>query len=86
MQLIKKNNELESIYEKIRIQDSALYKGHSEYCKWLHEIRMYKFKLNNLKQEHTILIGSYKTVEVLRQEVHNLSREVMKEKTKVGTS
>jgi len=83
MQLIKNNNELAIVYNKIRIQESTIYKGRIDYCNHLNEIRDLKLKLNNLKQEHTYLLGTCKNIEVLRHEVHNLRQELMQEKTKV---
>lgn len=84
LQLIKKNDELAIVYDKIRVQESALAKGYIEYRNRLHELRALKLKLNDLKREHTLLTGSCKNIEVLRREVHNLSRELMQERTKVS--
>lgn len=83
VQLIKKNDELAMVYDKIRVQESAINKGRVEYCSRLNELRALKLKLNDLKREHTVLTGSCKNIEILRREVHNLSRELMQERTKV---
>ncbi|KAH8963965.1 hypothetical protein BDL97_04G038800 [Sphagnum fallax] len=82
-QLTKKNDELVVIYDKIRLQESTLAKGHVEYRKRLNELRLLKLKLNDLKREHTLLTGSCKNMAILKREVHNLSRELIQERTKV---
>ncbi|XP_024384770.1 uncharacterized protein [Physcomitrium patens] len=82
-QLIHKNNELMEVYNKIRIQESSIHKGHIDYCNRLSELRQYKFKLHNLKREYTMLTGSCKNIVILRKEVHNLSQQLVQEKTKV---
>lgn len=83
-QLIRRNEELALLYEKIRIQQSTLSKGQIQYRDRLNELRILKIKMTDLKREQCILSGSLKNLEVLKKEVHNLSRELLQERTKVS--
>ncbi len=76
--MTKKNDELVVIYDKIRLQESTLAKGHVEYRKRLNELRLLKLKLNDLKREHTLLTGSCKNMAILKR------RELIQERTKVN--
>lgn len=82
-QLIRRNDELALLYEKIKIQQSALSKGQSQYRDRLNEIRVLKIKLSDLNRELSILKRSVADVNVLKREVHNLGRQLLQECTKV---
>ncbi|GMH32197.1 hypothetical protein BSKO_00031 [Bryopsis sp. KO-2023] len=82
-QLIRRNDELALLYEKIKIQQSTLAKGQIQYRDRLNEIRVLKIKLNDLKRELHILKCSVANIDVLKREVHHLSRELLQERTKV---
>eukprot|EP00798_Chlamydomonas_sp_ICE-L_P006525 gene6525-3166_t len=82
-QLIRRNDELALLYEKIKIQQSTLSKGQIQYRDRLNEIRVLKIKLNDLKRELHILKSSVANIDVLKREVHQLGRELLQERTKV---
>mmetsp|Transcript_12291 Transcript_12291/g.30037 ORF Transcript_12291/g.30037 Transcript_12291/m.30037 type:complete len:870 (-) Transcript_12291:348-2957(-) len=82
-QLIRRNDELALLYEKIKIQQSTLSKGQIQYRDRLNEIRVLKIKLNDLKRELHILKSSVANIDVLKREVHQLGRELLSERTKV---
>ncbi|KAJ7531789.1 hypothetical protein O6H91_14G058500 [Diphasiastrum complanatum] len=82
-QLVRRNEELALLYEKIRIQQSTLNKGQVQYRYRLNELRILKIKLTDLKREHSIVKGSVQNLHVLKREVHNLGRELLQERTKV---
>lgn len=82
-QLIRRNDELALLYEKIKIQQSTLNKGQIQYRDRLNEIRVLKIKLNDLKRELSILKNSVSNIDVLKREVHHLGRELLQERTKV---
>ena len=82
-QLIRRNDELALLYEKIKIQQSTLTKGQVAYTNRLNEIRVLKVKVNDLKRELQYLKKSVQNVEVLKREVHHLGRELLQERTKV---
>lgn len=68
-QLIRRNDELALLYEKIKIQQSTLNKGQIQYRDRLNEIRVLKIKLNDLKRELAILKNSVSNIDVLKREV-----------------
>ena len=82
-QLIRRNDELALLYEKIKIQQSTLAKGQTQYRDRVKEARLVKIKLNDLKRELHILKNSVANIDVLKREVHHLGRELLQERTKV---
>jgi chromosome segregation ATPase len=82
-QLIRRNDELALLYEKIKIQQSTLAKGEVQYRERLEDIRLLKIKINDLKRALQILRQQTGNVDVLRREVHQLQRELLSERTKV---
>lgn len=50
-QLIRRNDELALLYEKIKILQSTLGKGEVQYSERLEDIRLLKFKIGDLKSD-----------------------------------
>mmetsp|Transcript_9497 Transcript_9497/g.15525 ORF Transcript_9497/g.15525 Transcript_9497/m.15525 type:complete len:886 (+) Transcript_9497:227-2884(+) len=82
-QLIRRNDELALLYEKIKIQQSTLNKGEIQYRDRLEDIRLLKLKINDLKRELQILRSSVSNINILRNEVYHLQRDLLQERTKV---
>eukprot|EP01006_Ploeotia_vitrea_P054260 TRINITY_DN67868_c2_g2_i1.p1 TRINITY_DN67868_c2_g2~~TRINITY_DN67868_c2_g2_i1.p1 ORF type:complete len:887 (+),score=163.54 TRINITY_DN67868_c2_g2_i1:147-2807(+) len=82
-QLIRRNDELALLYEKIRIQQSTLNKGEIQYRDRLVDIRMLKLKINELKRNLHITQSQVKSVEDLKKQTTSLSRQLNQERTKV---
>eukprot|EP00210_Caulerpa_lentillifera_P001811 g1741.t1 len=82
-QLIRRNDELALLYEKLKIQQTALSKGQIQYTNRCNEIRLLKIKLNDLQREQLMLKNSIANIDVLKKEVHHLSHELLHERTKV---
>uniref|UniRef100_A0A7S0DU84 Cilia- and flagella-associated protein 58 central coiled coil domain-containing protein n=1 Tax=Amorphochlora amoebiformis TaxID=1561963 RepID=A0A7S0DU84_9EUKA len=82
-QLIRRNDELALLYEKIRIQQSTLSKGEVQYRQRLKDIQMMKLQLTNVKREISIRNQEVENTEALKNELYNLQRELLQEKTKV---
>lgn len=82
-QLIRRNDELSLLYEKIKIQQSILNKGQTQYRDRVNELRILKIKLGDMKRELGVLKSSVGNVDVLKREVHHLGRELLQERTKV---
>uniref|UniRef100_A0A6U0N663 Cilia- and flagella-associated protein 58 central coiled coil domain-containing protein n=1 Tax=Micromonas pusilla TaxID=38833 RepID=A0A6U0N663_MICPS len=81
-QLIRRNDELALLYEKIKIQGSILAKGQIQYQDRLNELRVLKIKLGDLKRELGVLKHSVGSIAVLKREVHRLGKELLQERTK----
>merc|ERR1712025_540433 len=81
-QLIRRNDELALLYEKIKIQQSTLNKGEIQYRQRLEDIRILKLEIKKLRREKTILTKSVASVEDLRREVYYTQRELLRERTR----
>ena len=82
-QLVRRNDELALLYEKIKIQQSILNKGQLQYRDRLDELRVLKVKLGDGARELGVLKSSFGNIDVLKREVHHLGRELLQERTKV---
>ena len=82
-QLIRRNEELSLLYERIRIQKSTLQKGEQQYSSRVKEINALKRHIKDLAGEMGGLKGSVSNLETLRNEVYQLQRELLQERTKV---
>ena len=71
-QLIRRNDELALLYEKIKILQSTLAKGEVQYQERLEDIRLLKFKIADLKSELRIVKSQAAQIGDLRKEVYNL--------------
>ena len=55
MQLVRRNDELALVYEKIRIQQATLSKGELQYGNRLEDIRLLRTEIKKLRREKAIL-------------------------------
>ncbi|XP_063818726.1 cilia- and flagella-associated protein 58 isoform X2 [Pseudophryne corroboree] len=81
-QLVRRNDELALLYEKIKIHQSILNKGESQYKQRVDDIRLLKLEIKKLRREKGILTKTVSNVEDLRREVYHTQRELMKERTR----
>lgn len=65
-QLVRRNDELALLYEKIKIQQSVLNKGEIQYNQRLEDIRLLKLEIKKLRREKAILQKSVANIEDLR--------------------
>ncbi len=82
-QLIRRNDELALLYEKIKIQQNTLNKGEVQYRERLEDVRVLKLKIGELKREAHVLRNQVTNVDVMRKEVYRLQKELLEERTKV---
>ncbi|KAM9324573.1 cilia- and flagella-associated protein 58 [Gastrophryne carolinensis] len=81
-QLVRRNDELALLYEKIKIQQSILNKGESQYKQRLEDIRLLKLEIKKLRREKGILTKTVANVDELRRELYHMQRELLKERTR----
>ncbi|XP_025973223.2 cilia- and flagella-associated protein 58 [Dromaius novaehollandiae] len=81
-QLVRRNDELALLYEKIKIQQSILNKGETQYRQRMEDIRLLKLEIKKLRREKGILGRSVANVEELRQEVFHMQKELLRERTR----
>uniref|UniRef100_A0A1B8XS86 Cilia- and flagella-associated protein 58 central coiled coil domain-containing protein n=1 Tax=Xenopus tropicalis TaxID=8364 RepID=A0A1B8XS86_XENTR len=65
-QLVRRNDELALLYEKIKIQQSILNKGEIQYKQRVEDIRLLKLEIKKLRREKGILTKTVANVEELR--------------------
>lgn len=82
-QLIRRNDELALLYEKIKIQQSTLAKGEVQYRQRLEDIALLKVKINDERRQLYILKRQVKNIDALKAEMIALEKELMEERTKV---
>ncbi|KAK2909198.1 hypothetical protein Q8A67_005035 [Cirrhinus molitorella] len=82
MQLMKRNEALALLYEKIKLQQSIMNKGDIQYNERLEDIRLLKLEIKKQRREKSILNKTVSNVEDLRQEVFHMQRELLKERTR----
>jgi len=82
-QLIRRNDELALLYEKVRIQQSTLAKGEIQYRERIADIRALKLEINNTRRQLAIRQHEVTNIEALKNEVYHVQRELLQERTKV---
>merc|ERR1719181_2232143 len=82
-QLIRRNDELALLYEKLKIQMSTLRTGESQYAQRLQDVRVLRLKIKDLQRELGISHNSGQQVDDMKRELINAQRELLQEKTKV---
>lgn len=81
-QLVRRNDELALLYEKIKIQQSTLNKGEIQYSQRLEDVRVLKLEIRKLRREKGVLQKSVANVDDLRREVYHIQRELLRERTR----
>merc|ERR1719343_1657206 len=82
-QLIRRNDELALLYEKIKIQQRTLQNGEGQYKQRLEESRAMGIQSASLKRELHIAKQQVTNIVDLKKEVFQLQRELLQERTKV---
>lgn len=82
-QLIRRNDELALLYEKLKIMNTQLKKGEIHYLQRIDEIKLLKLKLRDLQREYALTKGCNYIIDDLKKELLLLQRELLQEKTKV---
>lgn len=82
-QLIRRNDELALLYEKIKILMSTLAKGELQYQQRIEDIRLLKFKVADHKAELKIVRNEASQIPDLRKEIYNLQALLLDERLQV---
>jgi|Transcript_66473 chromosome segregation ATPase len=82
-QLIRRNDELALLYEKIKIQQRTLQGGEIAYKQRLEESRALAIRTAALKRELLIAGRKVSDIDEIKREVFQLQRELLRERTKV---
>lgn len=79
-QLIRRNDELALLYEKIKILQSTLSKGEVQYQERLEDIRLLKFKIGDLTCELQIVKAQASQIDELKKEAFSLHQQLLDER------
>jgi len=82
-QLIRRNDELALLYEKIKIQQASISQGEIGYRDRVEDLRVLKLRANALRRELHIQRAESTDLDLLRSEVYSLQRELLQDRTKV---
>lgn len=81
-QLIRRNEELALLYEKIKIQQSTLQKGEIQYQERVTEVNRLKAEIRKAKNDVFAAKAQVTNVESLKREIHHLHKTLLREETK----
>ncbi|CAF4219081.1 unnamed protein product, partial [Rotaria sp. Silwood2] len=81
-QLVRRNDELALLYEKLKIQQSTLNKGELQYKARLEDLRILKLELKKLRHEKGTLQDKVSNTDDLKREVFHVQRELLRERTR----
>ena len=82
-QLIRRNDELALLYEKLKIMHSTLRKGEEQYRERVQDIRILKLKIKDYRREVQVYKHGRNNTNELQREVYHLQRELLQAQTQV---
>merc|ERR1719195_891583 len=81
-QLIRRNEELALLYEKIKIQQSTLHKGEIQYQERIAEVNKLRADIRKAKVDVAAAKTQVTNVDSLKREIHYLNKTLLREETK----
>nr|XP_023014333.1 cilia- and flagella-associated protein 58-like [Leptinotarsa decemlineata] len=81
-QLVRRNDEIVLLNEKIKILQATLARGETHYDQRLGDIRLLKLEVKRLRQEKNLISRSMSNMVDLRQEIFHLERDLTKSRLK----
>ena len=84
-QVIRRNDELTLLSEKLRILESIMEKGEGAYKARLDDIRVLKLELQRLNREKGIMARNASTMDEMRAEIYRLNKDLLNEKNHCRT-
>ncbi|CAF3539925.1 unnamed protein product [Rotaria sp. Silwood1] len=81
-QLVRRNDELALLYEKLKIQQSVLNSGELQYKTCLEDIRILKLELKKVRHEKSNLLDKLSNTDELKRELFHCQRELIRERTR----
>ncbi|XP_068625385.1 cilia- and flagella-associated protein 58-like [Battus philenor] len=82
-QLVRRNDEISLLYEKIRILEITLHRGERQYEQRVEDIRLLRLEIIRLRKEKNLLSKGIENMTDLRLEVFNLERELGRSRLRV---
>ncbi|CAG9771320.1 unnamed protein product [Ceutorhynchus assimilis] len=75
-QLVRRNDEIALLHEKIKILRSTLSRGETQYDQRLQDIKLLKIVIKRMRQEKMLIAKSMNNMVDLRQEIFHLERDL----------
>ena len=82
LQLVRRNDELANLYEKIRVQKSVLDKGEAQFNKLLEDLKRVRAEISDSRREKAMLQANAAKMEELRREVIKARKELSREQVR----
>lgn len=82
-QLITRNAELSTVYEKIRVNWSELQRGETRYAEAVAEVKFLKEQIQKTTLERDKAAQELAAIKELKQTVHGLDKAILRERTKI---
>ena len=83
IQLVRRNDELALLYEKLRVVQSTLKTGEAQYESRMDDIRILKIKIKDLERGLYVAKSHGNNTDEMKREILQLQKELLQEKTKV---
>ncbi|OQV24620.1 Cilia- and flagella-associated protein 58 [Hypsibius exemplaris] len=84
-QVIRRNDELTLLSEKLRILESIMEKGEGAYKARLDDIRVLKLELQRLNREKGIMTRNASSMDEMRAEIYRLNKDLLSERNHCRT-
>lgn len=81
-QLIRRNDELSLLYERVRVQQATLAKGEKQYSDRIEDIRLLRAKVTDLRRQIVSLRRQAASIEPYKKELYRLQRDLLDERAK----
>ncbi|KAL8587018.1 hypothetical protein ACOMHN_023408 [Nucella lapillus] len=81
-QLVRRNDELSLLYEKVKLQDNMLRRGEQQYNQRIQDLRLLKMEIRNLRRQSNILKNRTACLQQLQTEVRHTENHLLKEQAR----
>ncbi len=81
-QLIRRNDEIGLLQEKLKIQHSTLTRGEEQYSARVHDVQVLRLKIRDMQREVAVASGGAQLSDDLRRDLLQCRRDLLEEKAK----
>ena len=81
-QLIRRNDEIGLLQEKLKIQHSTLTRGEEQYSARVHDVQVLRLKIRDMQREVAVASGGAQMSDDLRRDLLQCRRDLLEEKAK----
>ena len=81
-QLIRRNDEVGLLQEKLKIQHSTLTRGEEQYSARVHDVQVLRLKIRDMQREVAVASGGAQLSDDLRRDLLQCRRDLLEEKAK----